>query len=343
MAAIIDQVATDKYVAVNGDAMAYLPEIPAESVALTIYSPPFFSLGYVYSSDERDLSNTFDKNEFFEQYQFIVDELHRVTMPGRLSCVHCMDLPTGNTGLDHCLDFPGDIIRMHEANGWHFTMRRMIWKEPLTIRNRTMTKALSHKALTQDSTKLSIAHADQLLFFRRSGENAVPVSHPHGLLDYAGETKMPADILKYRNWQGSQLENRFSQWIWRRYASSVWDDVRLDRVLPFKPAREEEDERHVHPLQLDVIERAVVLGSNPGETVLTPFMGVGSEVYGAVINGRRAVGIELKPSYWRQACRNLEEAATRGWARETKQVDLFAEPTVNGATAEAWEQEADEP
>ena len=321
--AVKDKLVTDKYAVFNADCMAVMQTLKAESVALSVYSPPFQGLGYVYSSDERDLSNSLDNAEFWRHYDFIVRELHRVTMPGRLSVVHCMDLPTGNTGLDHCVDFPGDIIRQHERLGWAFTMRRHIWKEPLTIRNRTMTKALSHKALTQDSTKLSIAHADQLLFFRRSGENAVPVTHPHGLLDYAGETKMPADILKYRNWQGSQLENRFSQWIWRRYASSIWDDVRLDRVLPFKPARDEEDERHVHPLQLDVIERAIILGSNRGETVLSPFMGIGSEVYGAVINGRRAIGIELKASYYRQALRNLEEAVKNERFEDTKQVGMF--------------------
>ena len=322
--AVIDQMVTERFAAYNGDAMAVLPTLREGSVGLSIHSPPFFGLGYVYSSDERDVSNSFDRAEFWQQYDFIVKEMHRVTMPGRLSVVHCMDLPTGNTGLDHCDDFPGDVIRQHERLGWHFLMRRHVWKEPLTIRNRTMVKALSHKALTQDSTKLTIAHADQMLFFRRSGENPVPVAHPHGLLNYAGETKMPADILKYRNWQGSQLENRFSQWIWRRYASSIWDDVRLDRVLPFKPARDEDDERHCHPLQLDCIERAVVLGSNPGETVLTPFMGVGSEVYGALINGRRGIGIELKPSYYRQALRNLE-AAEVGERREDRQVALFDE------------------
>jgi len=322
--AIIDEVITEKYAAIHGDCMAYLPTLAAGSVHLSLYSPPFQGLGYVYSSDERDLSNSLNDSEFWEHYDFIVNELHRVTMPGRLSVVHCTDLPTGNTGLDHCVDFPGDIIRQHERLGWSFLMRRHIWKEPLTIRNRTMVKALSHKALTQDSTKLTIAHADQLLFFRRSGENHVPVAHPHGLLEYAGETPVPSDILKYRDWQGSQLENRFSQWIWRRYASSIWDDVRLDRTLPHKPARDESDERHVHPLQLDVIERAVVLGSNPGETVLTPFMGVGSEVYGAVINGRRAIGIELKRSYFSQAVRNLEAAASVGWKSTDRQEKLFA-------------------
>ena len=323
--AVVDQVVTDKYAAFNADCMAVLQGLKAGSVHLTLYSPPFQGLGYVYSSDERDLSNSLDNAEFWHHYGYIVRELHRVTMPGRLSVVHCMDLPTGNTGLDHCVDFPGDIIRQHERLGWHFTMRRHIWKEPLTIRNRTMTKALSHKALTQDSTKLSIAHADQLLFFRRSGDNPVPVAHPNGLLDYAGATPPPADLLKYRGWRGSQLENRYSQWCWRQYASSIWDDVRLDRVLPYKPARDEEDERHVHPLQLDVVERAVVLGSNPGECVLTPFMGVGSEVYGAVINGRRGIGIELKASYYRQALRNLEEAAKGQRWEDNRQVGMFAE------------------
>jgi len=186
--------------------------------------------------------------------------------------------------------------------------RYHVWKEPLTVRNRTMTKSLSHKGLTVDSTRCSIANADYLLIFRRSGQNPVPVAHPNGLLKYAGATKMPADILKYRGWTGPQIENRFSHWIWRHYASAFWDDVRLDRVLPFKAARDQDDDRHVHPLQLDVIERACVLWSNEGENVLSPFMGVGSEVYGAVLNGRRGVGIELKPTYYRQALANIHAA-----------------------------------
>jgi hypothetical protein len=199
--------------------------------------------------------------------------------------------------------------------------RYHIWKEPLTIRNRTMMKSLSHKALTLDSTKCSVANADYLLIFRRSGENPIPVAHPHGLTHYAGEKEMPAEILPYRNWKGSQLENRFSHWIWRQYASAFWDDVRLDRVLPYKEGKDQDDEKHVHPLQLDVIERACVLWSNPGEVVLTPFMGVGSEVYGAVLNGRRAIGIELKPSYYRQAVRNM--AACK---HDAENGDLFETP-----------------
>lgn len=171
-----------------------------------------------------------------------------------------------------------------------------------------MVKSLAHKTLVDDSTRCSIANADYVLVFRRSGKNEVPVTHPTGLTFYAGARNVPTDILSYRNWSGSQLENRYSHWVWRQYASAFWDDIRLDRVIPYKAARDEEDERHVHPLQLDVIERAIVLWSNEGEAVLTPFMGVGSEVYGAVLNGRRGVGVELKASYYRQAVKNLEHA-----------------------------------
>jgi hypothetical protein len=168
-----------------------------------------------------------------------------------------------------------------------------------------MAKGLAHKQIVEDSTLCDVASADYLLMFRKEGENSVPVSHPVGLLSYAGERKIPAELHSYRGHTGKQTENRFSHWIWRQYASSVWDDVRIDRVLPYKESRDPEDERHVHPLQLDVIERSCVLWSNPGEVVLTPFMGVGSEVYGAVLNGRRGLGIELKTSYYRQAVKNL--------------------------------------
>jgi hypothetical protein len=287
--------------------MEVMKNIPDESVHLSMYSPPFGGL-YVYSSDERDLSNCIDYPEFFTHYEFCVNEIHRITMPGRMSAVHCMDIPTGNTGLDHLRDFPGDVIRLHQKCGFQYVARYHVWKEPLTVRNRTMTKSLSHKGLTIDSTRCSIANADYLLIFRRSGQNSIPVAHPTGLSEYAGERKIPNELLPYRNWKGSQLENRYSHWIWQRYASAFWDDVRLDRVLPHKPARDADDERHVHPLQLDVIDRAVVMWSNPGETVLTPYMGVGSEVYGAVLAGRRGVGIELKESYYRQAVKNVESA-----------------------------------
>jgi len=253
------------------------------------------------------LSNCINREEFYTHYEFVIQELHRLTKPGRMSAVHCMDIPTGNSGNDSLLDFPGDVIRLHEKNGWRFTHRYFIWKEPLTVRNRTMMKSLAHRTSCEDSTRCSMANADQLLIFRRSGENAVPVSHPTGFDRYAGEEAMPAELLHLRGMEGDQKKNRFSHWIWRRYADAFWDDIRIDRVLPHREAKENDDERHCHPLQLDVIERACVLWSNPGEVVFTPFMGVGSEVYGAVLNGRKGVGVELKTAYYAQAVRNLAQ------------------------------------
>jgi DNA modification methylase len=306
--AVADQIVTERYALYNGDAMEVMPTLPEGAVHLSIYSPPFAGL-YHYSSSERDLSNSRNYEEFFEHYEYVVRELFRLTMPGRMTAVHCMDVPNSNTGRGDTLkDFPGDIIRMHERIGFYYVARYHVWKEPLTVRNRTMTKALAHKSIVDDSSRCTVASADYLLVFRRKGENPVPIAHPTGLTEYAGERQMPTELLQFKNWKGKQTENRFSHWIWRQYASSFWDDVRLDRVLPYKPARDAEDEKHVHPLQLDVIDRALVLWSNPGETVLTPFMGVGSEVYGAVMADRRGVGVELKASYYRQAVKNLAEA-----------------------------------
>ena len=307
---IEEQTITENYAAYLGDNMEVLPTIPDGSVHLSVYSPPFATEGggalYHYSSSERDLSNSRTYAEFMEHYGLVVRELFRATMAGRITAVHCADVPTGNTGCDSLADFPGDIIRLHRELGWNYIARYHVWKEPLTVRNRTLTKSLAHKSIVDDSSRCSVASADYLLVFRRKGMNPVPIAHPTGLTEYAGERKMPADLLPYRNWTGPQTENRYSHWIWRQYASAFWDDVRLDRVLPFRPARDQEDEKHVHPLQLDVIDRCLVLWSNPGETVLTPFMGVGSEVYASVAAGRRAAGVELKPSYYRQAIKNLE-------------------------------------
>lgn len=306
--AVVEQTVRDDYALYCGDCLDVMETLPDESVHLSIYSPPFAGL-YQYSSNPRDLSNSATYDEFLEHYEFVVRALHRLTLPGRMTAVHCMDIPTGNTGHDHLRDFPGDIIRLHARCGFDHTHRYHVWKEPLTIRNRQMIKSLAHATLIKDSTWCSVASADYLLIFRRDGVNSVPVEHPVGLLDYLGERKVPADLLPYRGMIGNQIENRYSQWVWRQYASAFWDDVRLNRVLPFKAARDAEDERHVHPLQLDVIQRGVTLWSNPGETVLTPFMGVGSEIYGAVLLGRKGLGIELKPSYYRQAVKNLQEAA----------------------------------
>lgn len=305
MAHVLDQLVTERYAIYNGDCMEVMPTLPDGSVHLSVYSPPFAGL-YHYTSSERDLSNCRGYDEFFDHYEYVVRELYRLTMPGRMTVVHCADVPTGNSGRNEGLvDFPGDIIRLHERVGFRYVSRRGIWKEPLTVRNRTLAKGLAHRTIVDDSTQSSVASADYLIAFRRGGDNPVPVAHPVGLTEYAGESAPPADLLRYRGWSGKQTENRYSHWIWRRYASSFWDDVRLDRVLPFRESRDEEDEKHVHPLQLDVIERAVVLWSNPGERVLTPFMGVGSEVHEAVRAGRFGIGVELKPSYYRQAVKNL--------------------------------------
>lgn len=305
--AVKEQVVTDKYALYCGDSCEIMPTLPPESVHLSVYSPPFGGL-YHYSSSERDLSNCRDYAQFFEHYEFIVKELFRLTHPGRMTAVHCMDVPSGNCGIDHLTDFPGDIIRLHERVGFRYMARYAVWKEPLGVRNRTMAKNLAHKTIVEDSSRCSVASADYLVVFRKRGENRIPIAHPHGLTNYAGERQMPTDLLQYKGWSGKQTENRYSHWIWRQYASAFWDDIRIGRVLPYKQARDPEDEKHIHPLQLDVIERCIVLWSNPGEIILTPFMGVGSEVYSAVRNGRRGLGIELKPTYFRQAVKNVAAA-----------------------------------
>jgi len=320
--AVNSQVITDRYAIYNGDCIEVMQALPKEKIHLSVYSPPFGGL-YHYSSNDRDLSNCDDYGQFFEHYAFVVRELHRITMPGRITAVHCMDVPRSNSGRDSYRDFPGDIIRLHEAEGWEYIARHAIWKEPLAVRLRTMQKNLAHKTLIDDSTLCGVAGADYLLIFRRSGDNPVPVFHPTGLMDYYGEKPLPTDCLPYRGWTGKQTENRYSQAVWRRYASSVWDDIRMHRILPFREARESDDEKHVHPLQLDVIDRVVVMRSNPGETVFTPFMGVGSEVYSPLMLGRRAIGAELKASYFRQAAKNCELGA-KGMFLDGECADLFA-------------------
>jgi len=302
--AIGDQVVTEKYALYCGDCMEVLPNIANDKIHLSIYSPPFGGL-YHYSSSERDLSNCDNYEDFFEHYGYIIRELYRVTIPGRMTAVHCADIPSGNSGNDSLIDFSGDIIRAHEKEGWLYVARYSVWKEPLRVRNRTMAKSLSHKAIVDDSSLCSNAAADYLLVFRKRGENPEPITHPYGLLEYAGERDVPGELRKYKGWEGNQIENRYSHWIWRQYASSFWDDIRSDHVLPFRGSRDGEDEKHVHPLQLDIIERIIILWSNLDDIILTPFMGVGSEVYVAKELGRRGIGIELKSSYYSQALKNM--------------------------------------
>lgn len=306
---IRSQEITDRYALYNGDCIQVMATLPDKCIHFSLYSPPFCGL-YHYSSSEHDLSNCRTYEEFFVHYEFIVKEIDRLTIPGRLSGVHCMDIPNEGACSGY-RDFPGDIIRLHERLGWRYFSRHCVWKEPLGVRNRTMARGLAHRQIVDDSTLVDVASADYLLLFRKNGKNAVPVRHNRGLLEYAGERQIPSNLLHLRGSKGKQIENRYSHWIWRQYASAFWDDVRLDRVLPYKEARESGDDRHQHPLQLDVIERCIELRSNPGEKVLTPFMGVGSEVYGAVINGRRGIGIELKTSYYNQAKKNVQAALKR--------------------------------
>lgn len=323
-----NQIISNNYAIYNSDCMEVLPTLPDESIDLSIYSPPFAGL-YNYSSSERDFSNCESKEQFLEQYEFLVREIARVTKPGRITAVHCTDVFDNSCRL---WDFPHEIIRIHEKYGFQYRNRITIWKEPLKVRMRTMVKSLMHKLIVEDSTQCFTAMPDYVLILTKKGDNAVPVTHPCGLKKYFGETPILPNILQaWNNANESELtadelwetlnamyqdhddpkSNKLSHYIWQRYASSVWDDIRIDNVLPFRDSKEDDDEKHVHPLQLDVIDRLVEMYSNPGEVVLTPFMGVGSEVYSPVSLGRKAVGIELKDSYFKQAAINLSMAEKR--------------------------------
>ena len=324
-----DQLIKENYAIYNGDCIEVMRDLPDSSMGLSVYSPPFGGL-YHYSSSDRDLSNSFSYDQFFEHNEFVIKEIARLTMPGRMTCVHTADVPgRGGKGL---MDFPGDIIRQHERLGFEYWARYAIWKEPLRVAIRTRQLGLTHRQIVKDSALCNNAGADYLLVFRRAGENREVIAHPTGLKKYCGERTPPEGFEEqYANWTDPQT-NKLAHWIWQQYASSFWDDIRLGHVLPYREARESEEEKHVHPLQLDVIERCVLMWSNPGDIVLTPFMGVGSEVYGALINDRRAVGIELKDSYYRQAVKNVAEA----WKAEEQMsiFDLMEDEDDPGETVE---------
>ena len=307
--AVIDQVFTDNYALYNGDCVEVVSGLPDNSVDMSVYSPPFCGL-YNYSSDDRDMSNSVSYDAFYAHYEFLVEQIARVTKPGRMTVVHCMDIPNPGQKRGYH-DLPGKIIALHEKHGFHFFGRVVIWKEPLRVAIRTRLKHLTHKQLVKDSTQSTVAAGDFILIFKKNGENAVPVNHEVGFNTYAGANEIPPHLLKFKG-ETDQRENRLSHWIWRQYASCVWGDIRIERVLPYKAAKDPEDEKHVHPLQLDVIDRCVQMWSNPGEVVMTPFMGVGSEVYGAVFNGRRGIGVELKSSYFKQAVKNVARAQDDG-------------------------------
>lgn len=280
----------------------------------------------------------YEENKEFKE-DFLIKELSRVTKKGRINAVHVTEV-VQNDGSSW--DFPNAVIRLHEAYGFQYKGRITVWKEPLKVRMRTMVKSLMHKLIVEDATQCFVAQPDYVLIFKKKGESETPVTHPQGLFEYFGETPILPNILNAWNnanetslnerelWEHLNKEyydhkdpksNKLSHYIWQRYASSIWDDVRIDNVLPFKDSREEDDEKHVHPLQLDVIDRLVYLYTNQNEVVLTPFMGVGSEVYSPVSMGRKAIGIELKDSYFKQAILNLKEAKKR--FANKKQSTLF--------------------
>jgi DNA modification methylase len=331
-----DQKVTEQYAVYNSDCMLVMPTIPTESIDLSVYSPPFAGL-YNYSSSEHDFSNCENKEQFLDQYDFLISEIARVTKHGRITAVHCTDVFDNTCRL---WDFPHEIIKMHEKHGFEYRNRITIWKEPLKVRMRTMVQSLMHKFIVEDSTKCFTAMPDYVLIFTKKGENQVPVTHPCGINHYAGEVPILPNILRAWNnangtnfnedqlWQHLNHINeegkitKLNHYIWQRYASSVWDDIRIDNVLPYKESKEEDDEKHVHPLQLDVIDRIVELYSNKGEVVLSPFAGVGSEIYSPVSMGRKAIGIELKDSYYKQMLLNLNEAGKR-FSKADKQAVLF--------------------
>lgn len=331
-----DQIITDDYAIYNSDCMYVLPTLEKDSVDLSIYSPPFAGL-YNYSSSPNDFSNCENKEQFLDQYDFLIKEMARVTKKGRINAVHVTEV-VQNDGSSW--DFPNEVIRLHDKHGFQYKGRITIWKEPLKVRMRTMVKSLMHKLIVEDATQCFPAQPDYLLIFKKKGEAEKPVTHEHGLEEYFGDTPILPNILNAWNnanetnltadqlWEHLNKVNesdkvtKLNHYIWQRYASSVWDDIRIDNVLPFRDSREDDDEKHVHPLQLDVIDRCVQLWSNPGEVVMTPFMGVGSEVYSPVSQGRKAIGIELKTSYFKQAKLNLKAAINR-FELKQKQKELF--------------------
>jgi hypothetical protein len=284
---------------------------------------------YNYSSSENDFSNCETREQFLQQYEFLVKEIARVTKPGRITAVHVTNIKDSKTC--DMWNFPAEVVKLHQKYAFEWKDQITVWKEPLKVRMRTMVRSLMHKLIVEDSTECFTAMPDYVLVFKKRGVNEVPVTHPVGLKHYAGATPILPEMTekygtfeqlksKYKDWKDPKT-NKLSHIIWQRYASSVWDDVRIDNVLKFKDSKEEDDEKHVHPLQLDVIDRCVELWSNPGEIVLTPFMGVGSEVFSPVSMGRFGIGVELKDSYFKQAIKNLKEVNSR--FESEKAAELF--------------------
>lgn len=273
----------ENFTAYNADCVEGVAELPDNSVGFSIYSPPFSHL-FIYSDSERDMGNAADDDEFMEHYGYLIRQLHRVTMPGRLTAVHCTDMPRtksmhGEIGL---WDMPGAIIEAHRKEGWTYHSRVTIWKDPVVEMQRTKTHGLLYKTFTKDSSRVRQGLPDYLLVFRKTPDDekdATPVGKDRA--------SFPVDL-------------------WQKWASPVWMDINQTDVLNVRSAKDGRDEKHLCPLQLDLIERAIRLWSNEGEIVLSPFMGIGSEGWGALKCRRKFVGFELKESYYRQAIKNLQ-------------------------------------
>jgi hypothetical protein len=291
---VLAETITDDFALYHSDCVDVLRGLPDESIHYSVFSPPFASL-YTYSASPRDMGNVANHAEFFEQHAFMVREIYRVMKPGRLLSAHCMLLPTSKTrdGVIGLTDFRGDLIRQFQAAGFIFHSEVVIWKDPVTAMQRTKALGLLHKQIKKDSCMSRQGIPDYLVTMRKPGANPEPVSH---------------------------TDEDFPVQLWQRYASPVWMDINPSDTLQFRSAREDADERHVCPLQLEVIRRALKMWSNPGDTVLSPFAGIGSEGYVAIQEGRRFVGAELKASYYKQAVANLIAASTKS------QLDMFATP-----------------
>lgn len=308
----VDQVVTKDYAIYQGDACELIRAVPSGSVHFGIHSPPFEGL-YKFSNYDRDISNN-DGASFWEHYAFLIQELLRVTMAGRIHAVHVMQLPTSKIrhGVIGMRDFRGEVVRAYEDAGWIFHSEVCIWKDPVVAQQRTKSIRLLHKQIVKDSTISGQGLADYIVTFRKPGDNPEPVS---GCFDtFVGDGVGP-DRSKYTS--PTDGRNWYSIEVWQRYASPVWMDINQTRTLQYRSARDEKDEQHISPLQLDVIDRCIDLWSNPGDVVLTPFLGIGSEVYSAVEMGRKGVGFELKPSYFVQAAKNIEALY------EARTADLF--------------------
>lgn len=315
MARVNDQASGKSWQLWNGDCVEVANGMPDDSVHLTIYSPPFESL-YTFSDDPRDMSNCQDKQTFWTHYKFLIDEVFRITKPGRIVCVHCMQLPTSKTrdGFIGIRDFRGEIVRAHMDAGFYFHSEVMIRKDPVAAMQRSKSIGLLHKQVCKDSTISRMALADYVVVFRKPGDNAEPVAGPFDAY-YGNETTPDGALKSESNFRGVSYDKPGDPWysvaVWQRYAESVWMDIAQGDVLNRKDARDEPDEAHISPLQLTVIRRCVDLWSNPGDVVFSPFAGIGSELYVALQMGRKAIGAELKPSYFTQAVKNVTHAETQ--------------------------------